>query len=90
MTDTKNILLPKTNEAISELSSALAHLNEVLDGKKKEVLQRQKKFAADIKLRDKKIEAMKSSYAQLIDNVDSVINRLDKVLEKDGSGNNHN
>ncbi|MBP3347120.1 MAG: hypothetical protein J6L86_08865 [Alphaproteobacteria bacterium] len=90
MTDTKNILLPKTNEAISELSSALAHLNEVLDGKKKEVLQRQKKFAADIKLRDKKIEAMKSSYAQIIDNVDSVINRLDKVLEKDGSGNNHN
>ncbi|MDY4841313.1 MAG: hypothetical protein SO314_02970 [Alphaproteobacteria bacterium] len=90
MTDTKNILLPKTNEAISELSSALAHLNEVLDDKKKEVLQRQKKFAADIKLRDKKIEAMKSSYAQIIDNVDSVINRLDKVLEKDGSGHNHN
>ena len=90
MTDTKNILLPKTNAAISELSSALAHLNEVLDGKKKEVLQRQKKFAADIKLRDKKIEAMKSSYAQIIDNIDSVINRLDKVLEKDGSGNNHN
>lgn len=90
MTDTKNILLPKTNEAISELSNALAHLNEVLDGKKKEVLQRQKKFAADIKLREKKIEAMKSSYAQIIDNVDSVINRLDKVLEKDGSGNNHN
>ncbi len=90
MTDTKNILLPKTNEAISELSSALARLNEVLDGKKKEVLQRQKKFAADIRLRDKKIEAMTSSYAQIIDNVDSVINRLDKVLEKDGSGNNHN
>ncbi len=90
MTDTKNILLPKTNEAISELSNALAHLNEVLDGKKKEVLQRQKKFVADIKLREKKIEAMKSSYAQIIDNVDSVINRLDKVLEKDGSGNNHN
>ncbi len=89
MTDTKNILLPKTNEAISELSSALAHLTEVLDGKKKEVLQKQKKFAADIKLRDKKIEAMKSSYAQIINNVDSVINRLDKVLEKDGSGNNH-
>ena len=90
MTDTKNILLPKTSEAISELSSALAHLNEVLDGKKKGISQKQKKLAADIKLRDKKIEAMQSSYAKIIDNVDSVITRLDKVLEKDGASNNHN
>ena len=90
MTDTKNPYLPKTNEALAELSSALARLSLILDDKKKEISSNTQNLKSELSQKDKKIEMMKASYTKIIDNVDSVINRLDKVLEKDGSSNNNN
>lgn len=86
----KNTNLPATTEAIAELSSALAYLNEVMGDKQKEISLSKKKAETELKSKDKKIENLKSAYTKIINNVDSVINRLDKVLEKDGSGNNNN
>lgn len=89
MTDTKNSELPQTDSALAELSAALLHLNELASAKKQQLGQEKKKNRADLDHKKKKLELLKDSCSGIVANIDNIIEKLDKVLETNGTSNNN-
>lgn len=89
MTDTKNADLPLTTDALAELSSALGRLSELATDKKQQQNLQNKKTVAEIKNKDLKIDLLKDSCNGIVANIDNIIERLDKVLESNGTSNNN-
>ena len=90
MTDTKKIELNHTNNALAELSDVLIKLNGVIDEKKNQISDIRKKQEAELIDNSKRLNILKNSSQNIIKNIDTVIMKLDKVLENDGTGNNNN
>ena len=90
MTDTKKIELPQTENALAELSAALVKLEEIFDEKKNSWSLEKKNLIAEAQENAENLEMLKTSSQNIILNIDSVITKLDKVLENDGSSNNNN
>ena len=86
----KNSELPLTGEAIAELSKALAQLNEIIGQKKNELTRQEKKQLAEAKESKAKIDLLKSTSLKILENINNVQKRLDKVLENNGASNNNN
>jgi len=86
----KNADFTQTSAAIAELSEALAQLDSVVCGKKNELQRKEKKYQAEIKDSETKLNLLKASSQKIINNINQVMLKLDNVLENDGSGNNHN
>ena len=90
MTDTKNSDFPQTDDAMAELNSALMHLGEVVESKKQEINVRTKDLQNEVSQEKQKLDFLTESCNSIVANIDSIINRLDKVLEDDGASNNNN
>jgi hypothetical protein len=90
VTDTKKIELNHTNNALAELSDVLIKLNGVIDEKKNQISDIRKKQEAELIDNSKRLNILKNSSQNIIKNIDTVIMKLDKVLENDGTGNNNN
>lgn len=86
----KNTDLPQTHAALAGLSSALQNLRLVLDSKKAELAQREKKNGEALKNSENRLDILKESSQKIIHNIDTVMSRLDKVLENDGASNRNN
>ena len=80
----------ETNNALAELSEVLLLLNNVIDEKKEALNAEGKKLRAESADNEKRLKILKDSSQNVINNIDLLINKLDKVLENDGSGNNNN
>ena len=90
MTDTKNSDFPQTDDAMAELNSALMHLGEVVESKKQEINVRTKDLQNEVKQEKQKLDFLTESCNSIVANIDGIINRLDKVLEDNGTSNNNN
>lgn len=75
---------------MAELNSALMHLGEVVESKKQEINARTKDLQNEAKKEKQKLDFLSESCNSIVANIDNIINRLDKVLENDGSSNNNN
>lgn len=81
--------MPQTDSALADLSAALLHLNELASAKKQQLGQEKKKMQAELKHKEKKIELLKDSCSGIVANIDNIIEKLDKVLETNGTSNNN-
>lgn len=90
MTDTKKSDFPQTDDALAELNAALMHLSEVAEGKKRELDARLREQQSEAKQKDQKLELLTESCTNIVSNIDGIINRLDKILEDNGTSNNNN
>lgn len=86
----KNSELPLTNSALESLHQALDKLNGVLNDKSQQIVQSQKLYKKELDEREKQLNLLKSSSQNIMNNINSVISRLDKVLENDGSSYDNN
>lgn len=86
----KNTDLPQTNAALAGLSAALQNLSSVTGSKKAELSLREKKHSEELKDSESRLEILKEASQKIINNIDAVMARLDKVLENDGASNSNN
>lgn len=89
MTDTKNSELPQTDSALADLSAALLHLNELASAKKQQLDQEKKKTQAKLSSQEKSFGLLKESCSGIVANIDNIIEKLDRVLENNGTSNNN-
>lgn len=89
VTDTKKIEFNQTGNALAELSEVLVKLNSIIDEKKDQISSAQKKQESELNDNSKRLEILKTSSQNIINNIDAVITKLDKVLENDGTSNNN-
>lgn len=75
---------------MAELNSALMHLSEIVEGKKQEIGARTKNLQNEVKQEKQKLDFLAESCNSIVANIDGIINRLDKVLEDNGTSNNNN
>lgn len=90
MTDTKKSDFSQTDDALAELNAALMHLSEVAEGKKRELDARLREQQSEAKQKGQKLELLTESCTNIVSNIDGIINRLDKILEDNGTSNNNN
>ena len=90
MADIKKIEFTETNNALAELSEMLLLLGNAIDEKKEALAAEEKKLQSATADSEKRLKILKDSSRNVINNIDLIINKLDKVLENDGSGNNNN
>lgn len=90
VTDTKKIELNQTNNALAELSDVLVKLGGIIDEKKDKLAADRKKQEQENLDNFKRKELLAQTSKNIINNIDSVISKLDKILENDGTSNNNN
>lgn len=90
MTDIKKIELSQTNSALAELSDVLLKLGGLIDEKKESVASAKQKLQDEADESLRRLELLKNSSQNIIGNIDTVISKLDKILENDGTSNNNN
>lgn len=90
MTEAKKIELTQTENALAELSNVLVRLSDVLDEKKNAWNAEKKALTNQAKEDSENLALLKTASQNIIQNIDNVISKLDKVLENDGSSNDNN
>lgn len=80
----------KTNQALGNLSETVIRLDAALKSKKQQISSSRQEQKALLEKRESQLENLRTASADVIENIDALINSLDNVLENDGSGNNHN
>lgn len=87
--DVKISDLPMTANALASLCEALDALNSALSSKKDDIAARNKFTSQQLNDNNNKIVFLKETSAKIIGQIDSIIENLDNVLEKNGSSNNN-
>ena len=82
--------LIQTNDALAELSEVLIALNDALNIKKTEISKNKKDGENLLRSTNEKFEILKESSTGVLNNINGIINKLDKVLENDGNSYNNN
>ena len=78
----------KTKAALSELEEILSHTEKVVEHKHEQLRQRQSSSDQRLSASLKKNEKLKSTVSDAAENVQNIINHLDKVLGENGTGCN--
>ena len=90
MGESKKVNLSKSIDACNQLSNALVMLETALDQKKKSLDEAKVDFNKQLADKEASFESLKLSAAQALASMEDIINKLNNVLDKDGSGNNNN
>lgn len=86
----KNFDLPQINQALADLSEVIIELNNAVAAKKAEIKNSAKTTENQLKEKDAKLNILRESSQNVLDNIGTIITKLDKVLENNGSSNNNN
>lgn len=86
----KNFDLPQINQALADLSEVIIELNNAVASKKAEIKNNVKATENQLKEKDAKLNILRESSQNVLDNIGTIITKLDKVLENNGSSNNNN
>ena len=86
----KNFDLPQINQALADLSEVIIELNNAVASKKAEIKNSAKATENQLKEKDAKLNILRESSQNVLDNIGTIITKLDKVLENNGSSNNNN
>ena len=90
MGESKKVNLSKSIDACNQLSNALVMLETALDQKQKSLDVAKADFNKQLADKEAAFESLKLSAAQALASMEDIINKLNNVLDKDGSGNNNN
>lgn len=90
MIEEKKVNLVKSLEVCAEISNLLLDLENTINLKKKEISERNAAQKGVLLHKNQEIEALKKSSNQALASMEKIISKLNRVLEKDGSGNNNN
>lgn len=90
MGESKKVNLSKSIDACNQLSNALVMLETALDQKQKSLDEAKADFNKQLADKEAAFESLKLSAAQALASMEDIINKLNNVLDKDGSGNNNN
>lgn len=90
MGESKKVNLSKSIDACNQLSNALVMLRTALDQKKKSLDEAKADFNKQLADKEATFESLKLSATQALASMENIINKLNNVLDKDGSGNNNN
>ena len=82
MTDTKNNDFSQTEEALADLTAAFLHLKEVAEQKKQELSLKDKSTQDELKNKNNIINLLTESYADVIGNIDNIIEHMNKVFQE--------
>ncbi len=86
----KKTTLSRTADALAELNNLVLALENTTEITQKSLAQRREADSFALKEKEEKIAALKESSEKALDGVAAVIDKLNTILEKDGSGNNNN
>ena len=90
MGESKKVNLSKSIDACNQLSNALVMLETALDQKQKSLDEAKADFNKQLADKEASFETLKLSATQALASMEDIINKLNNVLDKDGSGNNNN
>lgn len=90
MGESKKVNLSKSIDACNQLSNALVMLETALDQKQKSLDEAKADFNKQLADKEAAFESLKLSATQALASMENIINKLNNVLDKDGSGNNNN
>ena len=90
MGESKKVNLSKSIDACNQLSNALVMLETALDQKKKSLDEAKADFNKQLADKEAAFESLKLSATRALASMEDIINKLNNVLDKDGSGNNNN
>ena len=78
------------NDAYAALNNALIELDSAVEAKQKALAAERGKFDADLLKKDTRIKNLKKSSEKALASMESIIEKLNLILDKDGSNNNRN
>lgn len=78
------------NDAYAALNNALVELDSAVEAKQKVLSAERDKFDADLLKKDTRIKNLKKSSEKALASMESIIEKLNLILDKDGSNNNRN
>ncbi len=79
-----------TNDALAELSASLQNLENMLTLKCEEAAKENKKQSQALKESEIKLSLLRDTSSHVLNNLDVLINKLDNVLENNGTSYNNN
>jgi len=82
--------LEKTNFALDELKKSVHGLKDMLDDKKTSIIQQQEAYRSNMFQKNKKIDELQSALEMTIKKIEVMAQKIDGVIEQDGSSNNSN
>ena len=88
--DEKKISLPLVGEALTEMNNQIVVLENAIELAHKKVMQESEAQLLVAAEKDKEIASLKESSIKALQGMESVINKLNSVLEQNGAGNNNN
>ena len=88
--DEKKISLPLVGEALTEMNNQIVALENAIEVAHKKVMQESEAQLLAAAEKDKEIASLKESSIKALQGMESVINKLNSVLEQNGAGNNNN
>ena len=88
--ETKKITPEDIADAAARLNNALTGLEEAIEIKNREIKDREQTNLQAAVEKDKQNQTLKAASERALRNMESIINKLNSVLETDGSGNNNN
>lgn len=80
----------QTNDALAELSASLQNLENLLAVKSETAAKENKKQAQALKESEIKLSLLRETSEGVLGKMDSLINKLDNVLENNGTSHDNN
>jgi len=86
----ENIDLNQTKAAFAGLRDSIAKLDYLVVVKKDEIAKKDKEAAKKMKKNESDLSELRAVSENTINNIDDIISKISRVLEKDGADNNNN
>ena len=86
----EKIELDQTKAAFAGLNDAVAKLDYLVVVKKDEITRKEKETTKKLKKNESDLSEMRIVSENTISNIDDIINKINRVLDKNGTDNNNN
>lgn len=79
----------RTSQALGSLSETVIRLDAALKNKRQRIADTLQEQRLRLQDKDKRLEELRAASANVLDNIDGIIGRLDEILENNGTGNDN-
>lgn len=80
----------KTRQAVADLQTELKNLRQVAESKKYAITQQRQSYKNNMAEKNSRLENLTKAVADMALKTDATIQKIEMVLNEDGSGNNNN
>lgn len=81
---------PKTSQTVQELQAAIKELKQVFESKKNAFLQQKQAYKRNMAEKNAQLEMFSKTTADAVAMIDRAVEQIDKVMDENGTSNNHN